>query len=37
MLLGRPLGEAHGPFKVERGVIIYENSFPLQSIDVNDC
>ena len=29
----RPPGEVHGPFRAEGDVIIYENSFPSQSID----
>jgi hypothetical protein len=29
----RPPGEVHGPFRAEGDVLIYENSFPSQSID----
>ena len=29
----RPPGEVHGPFRAEGDVVIYENSFPSQSID----
>ena len=29
----RPPGEIHGPFKTEGDVVIYESSFPSQSID----
>lgn len=29
----RPPGEIHGPFRAEGNVIIYENSFPSQSIE----
>ena len=30
----RPPGEIHGPFRAEGDVVIYENSFPSQSIDI---
>jgi len=29
----RPPGELHGPFRAEGDVLIYENSFPSQSIE----
>lgn len=29
----RPPGEMHGPFRAEGDVLIYENSFPSQSIE----
>lgn len=29
----RPPGELHGPFRADGNVLIYENSFPSQSVD----